>query len=187
FNKLEDFVATFSIDKSQPIGTLGPNHEKLWGFKLRGNSILRGDPLNEPMMYTEWDQSYETKGVRIYVFDSKTDEDHPFINAFFVTNGLLKTPTDVGEEESNGLWSWVLSGKKNKLPKARLYGKCVKKQTINGDSTTSCLLESVTVKVSMIMVAIEEQRKDKFVDGVKYLIVDGGQQFLRRRKGCAIS
>ncbi|CAG8723800.1 3700_t:CDS:1, partial [Racocetra fulgida] len=159
-----------------------PKHEKLWGFKLRGNGILRGDPLNEPMIYTEWDQSTETKGVRIYVFDSKTDEDHPFINAFFITNGLLKTPTDVGEE-SNGSWSWDLTGKnKNKLPRAKLYGKNVKKQSVNGGFTTSCLLESVTVKVSMVMVAIEEQCKDKFVDGVKYLIIDGGQQFLKRRK-----
>src|SRR3989442_642146 len=83
------------------------SYKRIWGFKLKGDGILRETPLNDPLIYTSWDSPCEQKETRIYTFDSDTDSSHPFINTFYVTNGSLKTPCDV-PEESKGFWSWKI-------------------------------------------------------------------------------
>src|SRR4051794_16868239 len=88
----DTLLATFQHSSKQRSGTVGPYNKRIWGFKLKGDGILRENPLNDPLIYTSWDSPCEKKETRIYTFDSDTDSSHPFIKTFYVTNGNLKTP-----------------------------------------------------------------------------------------------
>jgi hypothetical protein len=39
----------------------------------------------------------------------------------------------------------------------------------------------------MLLAAIEENKKDRYVGGLKYMIMDGGQRFLKKKKFCTVS
>ncbi|RHZ44646.1 hypothetical protein Glove_714g3 [Diversispora epigaea] len=235
--------ATFTLDTTQPTGTLGPNHSKLWGLKLRGDGILRDNFINEPLLYSDWDCPTELNESRIYVFDSETDKEHPFLKTFFVTNGQLKTPTNECKS-TDGLWNSYVTGRgKNKLPKAKFIGRNKKKMededddnnnnssssdnnnnnnnnnssssnNINNNSSGNNdnnnnnnnnnnnsnnnnnnnnnghvlgVIESVIIKAPMLMASIEEKIQDKYLGGVKFIVLEGGQKYLKKKKTCTIS
>lgn len=190
FKRLDNnsLLATFQLDSTQKPGTIGPLNKKFWGLKLRGDGILRDNLLNEPIFYTSWDIPHEKKEARIYVYDSETDPSHPFIKTFFVTCGMVEIPCDV-REETNGYWFWNIfnniRGKNASIvPKIGFLGKNEKKSNSND---VFGMLKSVCIQAPMLLAAIEEQKKDRYVNGIKYLVMDGGQQFLKRKRGCVIS
>ncbi|CAG8652341.1 10354_t:CDS:2 [Acaulospora morrowiae] len=180
-------MATFYLDPSQPSNTVGPNHSKLWGLKLRGDGILRDNMLNEPLMYTNWDCPTETHDSRIYVFDSETDKEHPFLKSFFVTRGQLKVPT--GEcGKTNGLWESSIMGKnKHKSSQAKFVGKNELKEDGSNLQTVLGMLNEVNIKATMLLASIEEQTKDRCIGGIRFLVLEGGEEFLKRKKCCTIS
>jgi len=188
----DSLMATFQQSSKQSFGAVGPHNKRIWGFKLRGDGVLRENPLNEPLIYTAWDSSFEPRDTRIYTFDSDTDSSHPFVKTYFVTNGNIKTPCNI-PKESEGRWSCRLFGNNRKrkdlnpMPIVELEGKNEKKSDGFTNEEVVGTLKTVRVHAPMLLVAIEEKKKDRFVGGVKYLIMDGGQYFLRRRRNCVIS
>ncbi|CAG8494020.1 14893_t:CDS:1 [Acaulospora colombiana] len=178
-------MATFSVDLSQSPNTVGPNGSKLWGFKLR-DGVLRDNAINEPLVYTNWDCPTENHDSRIYVFDSETDKEHPFLRSFFVTRSQLKAPTDECKE-TNGCWEIPITGKnKSKSIRAKFVGK----NELKEDGSTQTILgtlNEVSVKATMLLMSVEEQTKDRCIGGVRFVILEGGEEFLKKRKMCTIS
>ncbi|CAG8501160.1 475_t:CDS:2 [Ambispora leptoticha] len=209
FDKLDkDLVATFVVDLSQPDGTIGPNHTKLWGLRLRSNDIIR-DPLNKPISYPKLDLDLpsEPKEARVYIFDSDTDRDHPFISAFYVTKGCLrasnnnmgcikKTLTTSSDNNNNtnnstintknklfntenaeGWWKHDLISRRHKNFPACAH--FIGKNESNNDDVIE-MLHEVRISAPMLLTAAEEKRKDKGDGGVEFLVVEGGQSSLTR-------
>jgi len=195
FKRLDNdsLMATFQQSSKQTFGAVGPHNKKIWGFKLKGDGVLRENPLNEPLIYTAWDSSIEPKETRIYTFDSYTDSSHPFVKTYFVTNGNIRTPCDI-PKDNEGHWSCKLfSGNNRKrkyvntMPIAEFEGVNEKKFDGFTNEEVVGTLKTVRVHAPMLLVAIEEKKKDRIVGGLKYLVMDGGQFFLRRRRNCVIS
>ncbi|RIA80170.1 hypothetical protein C1645_882321 [Glomus cerebriforme] len=188
----KSLLATFKHNSTQKPGTVGPNNKKLWGFKLRGDGVLRENPLNDPLVFTNWDSPYEQKEARIYTFDSKTDTSHPFVKTYFVTNGTIKIPCDENEE-NKGLWSHKMFNNRkgnnkntSNIPKVEFKGRNEKKFNGNNEEVIG-MLKTVRIQAPMLLAAVEEQRKDRYIGGLKYIIMEGGQHFLKRKRNCVIS
>ncbi|PKK72977.1 hypothetical protein RhiirC2_741698 [Rhizophagus irregularis] len=188
----ENLIATFQQNSSQRSGMVGPNNKRLWGFKLRGDGILRENPLNEPLIYTTWDSPYEQKETRLYTFDSNTDSAHPFIKTFFVTNGAVRIPCD-DCEETKGSWTYKLFNNDRKrknanfTPKVEFEGRNEKKYNGPGNHEVVGTLKTVRIQAPMLLASIEEKKKDKYVGGLKYIVMEGGQHLLKRKRNCVIS
>lgn len=52
---------------------------------------------------------------------------------------------------------------------------------------TLVAINSVIIKAPMLMASVEEKTRDRCLGGVKFLILEGGQKYLKRKKSCIIS
>src|SRR5436305_13264293 len=96
------------------------------------------------------------------------------------------TPID-GCKLNKGSWGASLFQKnKKKLPKAGFFGTNELNDNI-GISYVIGTLNSVSIKADALLVAHEEKMRDKSSIGVKYLIMDGGEEYLKQKKACIIS
>lgn len=194
----EKLSALFSMETSQPKGTIGPERHNLEGLKMRDGMLLKTKPVNNPVQHIlDRGVSKEEKDARIYLYDANDLSDKkPFTRSFHVTNGKLITPTD-SCSNSNGRWSSKLYSKNKKKSSSTAAAAAAaiefvgKNETIYDEPRIYYMLDtlkSVSIKCEMLLVALEEKRKDKSSsNGIKYILLNGGEKFIRSRKNCIIS
>ncbi|CAH1763121.1 15434_t:CDS:2, partial [Entrophospora sp. SA101] len=190
----EKLFALFSMETTQPKGTIGPERHNLEGLKMRDGTLLKTKPMNNPVQHILGRGiTSEEKDVRIYLYDADDlSDEKPFTRSFHVTNGKLITPTD-SCPNSNGRWSSKLYSK-NKIKSNSIAAAAEfvgKNETIYDIPCIHYMidtLKSVSVKCEMLLVAWEEKRKDKSCsNGIKYILLNGGEKLIRSRKHCIIS
>ncbi|CAG8718930.1 21152_t:CDS:1 [Dentiscutata erythropus] len=179
-------ISTFSINSTLPKGTVGPKGVKIESLQLCSGSIWKQGLINDYIQYLGWGVNVEEKDARIYVYDTRTSE--PYYNAYFVTNGKFVTP--VGRDEcksTNGLWSAPLLPKnKNKISTAGFIGKNKVEDKGTGIPYIAGKLKSISIKSELLLASLEESRFDKSEIGVKYLLMEGGEEYLKHKKSCVI-
>ncbi|KAG9292771.1 hypothetical protein G9A89_006332 [Geosiphon pyriformis] len=101
------------------------------------------------------------------------------------TTNSSKENIDFGKgiENIDGWWARDVINRKNikDQPRANFLGK-----NPNQCEGVVGMLRAVRIGAPMVLVAIEEKQQDKGIGGVKYLVMNGGQEYMRR-KGCTIS
>ncbi|CAB4482713.1 unnamed protein product [Rhizophagus irregularis] len=149
---------------------------------------------NENLIATFQQNSSQRSGMkRDYIlFDSNTDSAHPFIKTFFVTNGAVRIPCD-DCEETKGSWTYKLFNNDRKrknanfTPKVEFEGRNEKKYNGPGNHEVVGTLKTVRIQAPMLLASIEEKKKDRYVGGLKYIVMEGGQHLLKRKRNCVIS
>ncbi|CAG8552825.1 8283_t:CDS:1, partial [Scutellospora calospora] len=89
-NNKKTLTSVFSVDSTQPKGTIGPNKSKLEGLRLCYGGIWRQKLINDSIQYLGFGVNSEEQEARIYIYDTKTI--HPYSKACFVSSGRLLTP-----------------------------------------------------------------------------------------------
>ncbi|RIB24022.1 hypothetical protein C2G38_2071107 [Gigaspora rosea] len=182
----DTLISTFSIDSSLTKGTDGPKSVKIESLQLCSGNIWKQGLINDYIQYLGWGVSVEDKEARIYVYDTRTK--NPYYKAYFITSGKFVTP--VGREEcksTNGLWSAPLLPKnKNKISTVGFIGKNKVEDNGTGIPYIAGKLKSISIKSELLLTSLEEPRFDKSELGVKYLLMEGGEEYLKRKKSCVI-
>ncbi|CAG8576654.1 5775_t:CDS:2 [Acaulospora morrowiae] len=180
----ETLISTFFVDSTQPKGTIGPKHVNLEGLILCGGGIWKQRPVNNSIQYLGWGVDSEEKEARIYIYDCHSRS--PYTKACYVTHGRLITPVD-GCISTKGWWSAPLRSKNKRLTStAGFVGRNKASDKVSGIPYVMGKLKTITIKAELLLVACEEQHVDKSKGGVKYLLMEGGEECLRQKKNCVI-
>ncbi|CAG8758336.1 24697_t:CDS:1, partial [Racocetra persica] len=100
-----------------------------------------------------------------------------------------RRPRQVPERpKTKGWWSAPLLPKnKNKISTVGFVGK---NKVRNNKGTEipyiAGIFKSIAIKSELLLASLEELRVDKSEIGVKYLLMEGGEEFLKHKKGCVI-
>ncbi|CAG8474441.1 7877_t:CDS:2 [Dentiscutata erythropus] len=179
-------TSIFSVDSTQPKGTIGPNGSKLEGLRLCHGGVWHQRLINDSIQYFCWGINSEEQEARIYIYDTKTNQ--PYSKASFVTNGRLLTP--VGPdicESTKGWWSAPLLPKnKKRAPMVKFTGRNKISENVHGASNLTGKFKSISIKASLLLVSLEEPKFDKSDNGVKYLLMEGGEEYFNHKKHCII-
>ncbi|CAG8586401.1 155_t:CDS:2 [Diversispora eburnea] len=183
----DTLITIFSIDSTQPKGTIGSRGKKLEGLTLRGGSICRQKLINDSIQYLGWGLKSEEKNARIYVYDSSS-MNNPCLKAYYVTHGKVITPLD-GCKATKGWWSTLLYSKKKKksVTTVGFVGRNKTSGKLPGIPYVAGKLKNISIKADFLLVAYEEKKVDKSKNGIKYLLTEGGEEYLKRKKTCVIS
>ncbi|CAG8623948.1 24081_t:CDS:2 [Cetraspora pellucida] len=177
-------TSLFSVDSTQPKGTIGPNKSKLEGLKLCYGGIWHQRLINDSIRY--FGRGTEEQEARIYIYDTKMNQ--PYSKACFVTSGRLIIPVSQDIYESiKGWWSAPLLPKNKKhAPKAKFTGRNKTNENSHGNSNVTGKFKSISIKANLLLASLEDPKFDKSDIGVKYLLMEGGEEHLNHKKNCII-